>query len=129
MRCKAKHFAFSIGERVSDIDLIQTSGSTCDRRLAVGAILVEEMRSAVAAETTFNCSAGVSHSKMFAKYACGMNKPNRQTVLPIEAGLYVKELRYKMKLRMLSANDANIRKRISALHRSFSTERKFCNRM
>ena len=65
---------------------LQTSTSTSDLRLAVGAALVEEMRAAVAAETTFNCSAGISHSKMFAKYACGMNKPNRQTVLPVEAG-------------------------------------------
>ena len=64
----------------------QTSGSSCDQRLAIGALLVEEMRSAVALETSFNCSAGVSHSKMFAKYACGVNKPNSQTVLPIEAG-------------------------------------------
>ncbi|XP_055025760.2 apoptosis-stimulating of p53 protein 2a isoform X4 [Misgurnus anguillicaudatus] len=51
--------------------------------LAVGAILVEEMRSAVEEHTGFRCSAGISHNKVLAKLACGLNKPNRQTVLPL----------------------------------------------
>lgn len=51
--------------------------------LAVGALLVEEMRAAVEEHTGFRCSAGISHNKVLAKLACGLNKPNRQTVLPL----------------------------------------------
>ncbi|CAN2387505.1 cellular response to UV-C [Pristimantis euphronides] len=50
-------------------------------RLTVGAIIVEEMRAAVEEETTFQCSAGISHNKVLAKLTCGLNKPNRQTIL------------------------------------------------
>eukprot|EP00079_Xenopus_tropicalis_P013540 XP_002942198.3 PREDICTED: DNA polymerase eta [Xenopus tropicalis] len=52
-----------------------------DLKLAVGAIIVEEMRAAVEKETTFQCSAGIAHNKVLAKLACGLNKPNRQTIL------------------------------------------------
>ena len=34
------------------------------RRLAVGAIIVSEMREAVLKETQFTCSAGISHNKV-----------------------------------------------------------------
>ncbi|XP_069810528.1 DNA polymerase eta [Dendropsophus ebraccatus] len=51
-------------------------------QLTVGAIIVEEMRAAVEEETTFQCSAGISHNKVLAKLTCGLNKPNRQTILP-----------------------------------------------
>ena len=34
------------------------------RRLAVGAIIVSEMREAVLTETQFTCSAGVAHNKV-----------------------------------------------------------------
>ncbi|XP_049337516.1 DNA polymerase eta [Astyanax mexicanus] len=51
--------------------------------LAVGALIVEEMRAAVEKHTGFRCSAGISHNKVLAKLACGLNKPNRQTVLPL----------------------------------------------
>lgn len=51
--------------------------------LAVGAMIVEEMRAAVEQHTGFRCSAGISHNKVLAKLACGLNKPNRQTVLPL----------------------------------------------
>lgn len=53
-----------------------------DHRLAVGAVIAEEMRAAVYEETGFRCSAGIAHNKMLAKLVCGFNKPNRQTVLP-----------------------------------------------
>nr|XP_033792502.1 DNA polymerase eta [Geotrypetes seraphini] len=53
-----------------------------DLHLAVGAVIVEEMRAAIEAETSFQCSAGIAHNKMLAKLACGLNKPNRQTVIP-----------------------------------------------
>ena len=53
-----------------------------DHRLAVGAVIVEQMRAAVYEKTQFRCSAGIAHNKMLAKLACGLNKPNKQTVLP-----------------------------------------------
>lgn len=52
-------------------------------QLAVGAVIVEEMRTAVEAETGFQCSAGIAHNKMLSKLACGINKPNRQTLVPM----------------------------------------------
>ncbi|XP_053568796.1 DNA polymerase eta [Bombina bombina] len=51
-------------------------------QLTVGAIIVEEMRAAVEMETGFQCSAGISYNKVLSKLACGLNKPNRQTVVP-----------------------------------------------
>ncbi|KAM9847636.1 DNA polymerase eta [Aulostomus maculatus] len=54
-------------------------------QLTVGALIVEEMRAAVEEHTGFRCSAGISHNKVLAKLACGLNKPNRQTVLPLDS--------------------------------------------
>ncbi|XP_034148567.1 DNA polymerase eta isoform X2 [Esox lucius] len=54
-------------------------------QLAVGAVIVEEMRAAVEEHTGFRCSAGISHNKVLAKLACGLNKPNRQTILPLDS--------------------------------------------
>ncbi len=54
-------------------------------RLAVGAAIVEEMRRAIFDQTRFRCSAGVAHNKTLAKLACGIHKPNKQTILPHEA--------------------------------------------
>ncbi|KAK2824371.1 hypothetical protein Q5P01_021546 [Channa striata] len=54
-------------------------------QLTVGAVIVEEMRAAVEKHTGFRCSAGISHNKVLAKLACGLNKPNRQTVLPLDS--------------------------------------------
>ncbi|XP_066552763.1 DNA polymerase eta [Amia ocellicauda] len=60
------------------------SGPACpELQLAVGAVIVEEMRAAVEKQTGFSCSAGISHNKVLAKLACGLNKPNRQTILPL----------------------------------------------
>ncbi|XP_067420806.1 DNA polymerase eta isoform X2 [Emydura macquarii macquarii] len=50
-------------------------------QLTVGAVIVEEMRAAVEAVTGLRCSAGISHNKVLAKLACGLNKPNRQTLV------------------------------------------------
>ncbi|KAA0717598.1 DNA polymerase eta [Triplophysa tibetana] len=61
--------------------LSQVNGA--ELHLAVGALLVGEMRAAVEKHTGFRCSAGISHNKVLAKLACGLNKPNRQTVLPL----------------------------------------------
>lgn len=54
-------------------------------QLTVGAVIVEEMRAAVEKDTGFRCSAGISHNKVLAKLACGLNKPNRQTILPLDS--------------------------------------------
>ncbi|KAF2897430.1 hypothetical protein ILUMI_08756, partial [Ignelater luminosus] len=51
-------------------------------RLTIGAVIVEEIRAAVYNETGYTCSAGIAHNKILAKLACGLNKPNKQTVLP-----------------------------------------------
>ncbi|NWW79055.1 POLH polymerase, partial [Climacteris rufus] len=52
-----------------------------DLLLTMGAVIVEEIRVAVEAATGFRCSAGISHNKTLAKLACGLNKPNRQTLV------------------------------------------------
>uniref|UniRef100_A0A803VDZ8 DNA polymerase eta n=1 Tax=Ficedula albicollis TaxID=59894 RepID=A0A803VDZ8_FICAL len=52
-----------------------------DLQLTMGAVIVEEIRVAVEAATGFRCSAGISHNKTLAKLACGLNKPNRQTLV------------------------------------------------
>ncbi|NXN37698.1 POLH polymerase, partial [Rhinoptilus africanus] len=52
-----------------------------DLQLTMGAVIVEEIRVAVEAATEFRCSAGISHNKTLAKLACGLNKPNRQTLV------------------------------------------------
>ncbi|KAM6915833.1 DNA polymerase eta [Xenentodon cancila] len=59
--------------------------NSADLQLTVGAFIVEEMRAAVEKHTGFQCSAGISHNKVLAKLACGLNKPNRQTVLPLDS--------------------------------------------
>lgn len=77
--------------------------------LARAAVLVERIRAKVLTKTSFHCSAGISHNKVnvdyiesfiilsikieklinnlqiLAKLACGINKPDRQTVLPISS--------------------------------------------
>ncbi|KAJ6639097.1 DNA polymerase eta, partial [Pseudolycoriella hygida] len=55
-----------------------------DVKLLIGASIVNEIRVAVKKETGFECSAGIAHNKILAKLVCGMNKPNKQTVLPIK---------------------------------------------
>ena len=56
-----------------------------DWKLHMGAVLVEKMRAAVREKTGFQCSAGISTNKMLAKLACGVNKPNKQTVIPMRS--------------------------------------------
>ncbi|XP_063712731.1 DNA polymerase eta-like isoform X2 [Symsagittifera roscoffensis] len=74
--------------------------SNCELRLLIGAQIVEEIRLAVYERTEFRCSAGIAHNKILAKLACGINKPNKQTILPqvsVEsffATLPVHKLRY-----------------------------------
>ncbi|XP_012709756.2 DNA polymerase eta [Fundulus heteroclitus] len=59
--------------------------NSAELQLTLGALIVEEMRAAVEEHTGFRCSAGISHNKVLAKLACGLNKPNRQTVLPLDS--------------------------------------------
>uniref|UniRef100_A0A2K6DRQ8 DNA polymerase eta n=1 Tax=Macaca nemestrina TaxID=9545 RepID=A0A2K6DRQ8_MACNE len=64
------------------LDSLQLDNLTSpDLQLTVGAVIVEEMRAAIERETGFQCSAGISHNKVLAKLACGLNKPNRQTLV------------------------------------------------
>ncbi|KAL2081761.1 hypothetical protein ACEWY4_023614 [Coilia grayii] len=62
-----------------------TQTNSAELQLAVGAVIIEEMRAAVKQDTGFRCSAGISHNKVLAKLACGLNKPKRQTVLPLSS--------------------------------------------
>ncbi|XP_031835081.1 DNA polymerase eta isoform X2 [Nomia melanderi] len=52
------------------------------QKLAIAGIIVEELRADIFAKTGFKCSAGIAQNKILAKLACGLHKPNRQTILP-----------------------------------------------
>ncbi|XP_056647821.1 DNA polymerase eta [Diorhabda sublineata] len=51
-------------------------------KLCLGGIICEEIRAEVLKQTGYKCSAGIAHNKILAKLACGLHKPNRQTILP-----------------------------------------------
>ena len=55
------------------------------QKLALAGMIVEELRNDIFKETGFKCSAGISFNKILAKLACGLHKPNRQTILPLNA--------------------------------------------
>ncbi|KAF7667942.1 hypothetical protein LDENG_00039260 [Lucifuga dentata] len=67
------------------LESLRGEQSSAELQLAVGALIIEDMRAAVEKHTGFRCSAGISHNKVLAKLACGLNKPNRQTVLPLDS--------------------------------------------
>lgn len=48
----------------------------------MGALIVEEIRLDIKTTLGYNCSAGIANNKTLAKLCCGLNKPNRQTILP-----------------------------------------------
>ncbi|XP_012529747.1 DNA polymerase eta isoform X2 [Monomorium pharaonis] len=52
------------------------------QRLAVAGVIIEEIRDSIYRETKFRCSAGIAQNKILAKLACGLHKPNCQTILP-----------------------------------------------
>ncbi|XP_023243364.1 DNA polymerase eta-like [Centruroides sculpturatus] len=64
------------------LESINECGTISDKNLAIAASIVEEMRTAIFSRTKFKCSAGISYNKMLAKLACGLHKPNHQTILP-----------------------------------------------
>ncbi|XP_017759739.1 PREDICTED: DNA polymerase eta [Eufriesea mexicana] len=55
------------------------------QRLAIAGVIVEQIRADVYDKTGFRCSAGIAQNKILAKLACGLHKPNRQTILPASA--------------------------------------------
>lgn len=54
-----------------------------DLKLLIASSIVNEIRAAVKEKTGYECSAGVAHNKVLAKLVAGINKPNKQTLLPI----------------------------------------------
>ncbi|KAM9666983.1 DNA polymerase eta isoform 1-T1 [Trichechus inunguis] len=64
------------------LDSLQINNTASpELQLTMGAVIVEEMRAAIERQTGFQCSAGISHNKVLAKLACGLNKPNHQTLV------------------------------------------------
>ncbi|XP_015108604.1 DNA polymerase eta [Diachasma alloeum] len=65
-------------------------GDVQARKLAIAGMLVEEFRAEIWSQCEYRCSAGISYNKILAKLACGLHKPNKQTILPTAAvtGLY-----------------------------------------
>lgn len=55
-----------------------------DIRLLIASSIVSEIRAAVKEQTGYECSAGIAHNKILAKLVCGLNKPNKQTILPLK---------------------------------------------
>ena len=49
---------------LNDIDHSALMSSEDDKRLAIAACIVEEMRAAVYSDTGFRCSAGIAHNKV-----------------------------------------------------------------
>ncbi|XP_043281577.1 DNApol-eta isoform X2 [Venturia canescens] len=77
-------------QRINGIEkwLDETYGEVGDeqaRKLAIAGVIVEELRAEIFATCKFRCSAGISYNKILAKLACGLHKPNRQTILPSSA--------------------------------------------
>ncbi|CDW52535.1 IMS C and IMS domain containing protein [Trichuris trichiura] len=50
-------------------------------RLLLGCILANRFRRSIFETTQFRASAGIANNKMLAKLACGLNKPNKQTLV------------------------------------------------
>ncbi|XP_073527721.1 DNA polymerase eta isoform X2 [Phyllobates terribilis] len=79
-RTKEEQRLVGVAQWLNSVD--SGAPQSAELQLTVGALIVEEMRAAVEEETSFQCSAGISYNKVLAKLACGLNKPNRQTILP-----------------------------------------------
>ncbi|XP_003691455.1 DNA polymerase eta [Apis florea] len=57
------------------------------QKLAIAGLIVEKIRTDISDKIGFKCSAGIAQNKILAKLACGLHKPNRQTILPAAAVL------------------------------------------
>lgn len=71
-----------------DMDLTEPEQRAIKRSnmsMLLAASIVNEIRDEVKLKTTFECSAGIAHNKILAKLACGFNKPNKQTMLPLNS--------------------------------------------
>lgn len=55
-----------------------------DIKLLIASSILSEIRAAVREQTGYECSAGIAHHKILAKLVCGLNKPNKQTILPLK---------------------------------------------
>ncbi|XP_055304153.1 DNA polymerase eta-like [Sitodiplosis mosellana] len=62
----------------------QESFQKSDIKLLIASSIVNEIRAEVLEKTGFECSAGIAHNKTLAKLVCGLNKPNKQTLLPLK---------------------------------------------
>lgn len=62
----------------------QESFQINDIKLLIASSIVNEIRAEVLEKTGFECSAGIAHNKTLAKLVCGLNKPNKQTLLPLK---------------------------------------------
>lgn len=69
-------------EHLSEEDL--ESFQKNDIKLLIASSIVNEIRAEVLEKTGFECSAGIAHNKTLAKLVCGLNKPNKQTLLPLK---------------------------------------------
>lgn len=69
-------------EQLSEED--QEAFRRSDIRLIIASSIVNEIRAAVKENTGYECSAGIAHNKTLAKLVCGLNKPNKQTLLPLK---------------------------------------------
>ncbi|SPP76404.1 DNA polymerase eta [Drosophila guanche] len=70
---------FQLAYDQNDLPAVRQS----DIRLLIGASIAGEVRAAVKKDTGYDCSAGIAHNKILAKLAAGLNKPNKQTILPL----------------------------------------------
>ena len=75
----------SKGTRTWVADSFEELEDTRAQKLAIAGVIVEELRSDIYEKTGFRCSAGIAQNKILAKLACGLHKPNRQTILPASA--------------------------------------------
>lgn len=74
----------------NDVDFIdlteedRTDFKDNEIKLLVAASIVNEIRNVVKEKTGYDCSAGIAHNKPMAKMVCGLNKPNKQTIIPLK---------------------------------------------
>ncbi|KAK1131495.1 hypothetical protein K0M31_017778 [Melipona bicolor] len=75
----------SNGTRTWIMNIFKDLADIDAQKLAIAGIIVEEIRADIFDKTGFRCSAGIAQNKILAKLACGLHKPNRQTILPATA--------------------------------------------